>query len=108
MNEAPTNTELAQQIDSLRRQTFTLLLLLSIVSGTLTVFLYRQASLTRRDIAAIKPQAAQVIQGFNQTRPLIQNFVQQLVAYGQAHPDFQQQVLKKYGITPQSAAAMKK
>ena len=108
MNESPTNTELAQQIDSLRRQTFTLLLLLIIVSGTLSVFLYRQASLTRRDIAAIKPQAAQVIQGFNQTRPLIQNFVQQLVAYGQAHPDFQQQVLKKYGITPQTVAAMKK
>jgi hypothetical protein len=105
MNESPTNTELSDQIAALRRQTFTLLLALIIVSGTLTVFLYRQASLTRRDIAAIKPQAAQVIQGFNQTRPLIQNFVQQLAAYGQAHPDFQQAVLKKYGITPQSLAA---
>ena len=107
-NESSTNAELSQQIDALRRQTFTLLLALIIVSGTLTVFLYRQAGLTRRDIAAIKPQAAQVIQGFNQTRPLIQNFVQQLVAYGQAHPDFQQAVLKKYGITPQTVAALKK
>ena len=107
-NESSTNAELSQQIDGLRRQTFTLLLALIIVSGTLTVFLYRQAGLTRRDIAAIKPQAAQVIQGFNQTRPLIQSFVQQLVAYGQAHPDFQQTVLRKYGITPQSIAAAKK
>jgi hypothetical protein len=82
MNESPTNPEILDQIAALRRQTFTLLLALIIVSGTLTVFLYRQSSLTRRDIAAIKPQAAQVIQGFNQTRPLIQNFVQQLVAYG--------------------------
>jgi hypothetical protein len=104
-NEFPTNTELSQQIDALRRQTFTLLLALIIVSGTLTVFLYRQASLTRRDIAAIKPQATQVIQNFNQNRPMIQSFVQQLVAYGQAHPEFQQQVLRKYGITPQTLAA---
>ena len=102
------NDEISYQIDALRRQVFILLLVLIIVSGTLTVFLYRQASLTRRDIAAIKPQATQVIQAFNQNRPAIQNFVQQLVAYGQAHPDFQQTVLKKYGITPQTVAALKK
>ncbi len=108
MNEPQTNTGLSDQIDALRRQLFTLLLALIIVSGTLTVFLYRQATLTRRDIAAIKPQAAQVIQVFNQNRANIQAFVQQLAAYGQAHPDFQQQVLKKYGITPQTVAAPKK
>jgi sensor domain CHASE-containing protein len=102
------NDEISYQIDALRRQVFILLLALIIVSGTLTVFLYRQASLTRRDIAAIKPQATQVIQVFNQNRPAIQNFVQQLVAYGQTHPDFQQMVLKRYGITPQSVAAIKK
>jgi hypothetical protein len=108
MNESPTNTELSEQIAALRRQTLTLLLALIIISGTLTVFLYRQSSLTRRDIAANKPQVTQIIQGFNQNRPLIQSFVQQLVAYGQAHPDFQQTVLKKYGITPQTVAAAKK
>lgn len=108
MNELQTNNGLSNQIDALRRQVFTLLLALIIISGTLTVFLYRQATLTRRDIAAIKPQAAQVVQIFNQNRPAIQSFVQQLVAYGKSHPDFQQQVLKKYGITPESVAASKK
>lgn len=108
MNESPTNTELSEQIAALRRQTFTLLLALIIVSGTLTVFLYRQASLTRRDIAASKPQATQIIQAFSRTQPLIQTFVKDLVAYGQAHPDFQQLVLKKYGITEQTVAAPKK
>ncbi len=107
-NESPTNTELAQQIDALRRQTFTLLLALIIVSGTLTVFLYRQASLTRRDIAAIKPQATLVIQTYTQDLPVIQSFVKQLVAYGQAHPEFQQQILNKYRITPQTVAGLKK
>src|SRR6267154_3290600 len=104
MNESPTNTELSQQIDALRRQTFTLLLALIIVSGTLTVFLYRQASLTRKDIAAIKPQATQIIQAFNQNGPNIQNFVKQLAAFGATHPDFQP-VLKKYGIPLTNAAA---
>jgi hypothetical protein len=85
-----------------------LLLALIIVSGTLTGYLYLQARHTSKDIAAIKPQATQIIQAFNQNRPVIQSFVQQLVAYGQAHPDFQQQVLKKYGITPQTVAAAKK
>lgn len=108
MNESPTNTELSEQIAALRRQTFTLLLALIIVSGTLTVFLYRQASLTRRDIATSKPQAMQIIQAFGKTQPLIQTFVKDLVTYGQAHPDFQQLVLKKYGITEQTAAAPKK
>jgi hypothetical protein len=112
MNESEPNSntyaELAKQIDALRGQTFSLLLALIIVSGTLTVFLYRQASLTRRDIAAVKPQATQIIQIFKQNQPLIQNFVQQLVAYGKTHPDFQQSVLKKYGITPQTVAAPKK
>jgi hypothetical protein len=112
MNESESNSntyaDLANQIDALRRQTFLLLLALIIVSGTLTVFLYRQASLTRRDLAGVKPQATQVVQIFNQNRPLIQNFVQQLVTYGKTHPDFEQSVLKKYGITPQTVAATKK
>jgi hypothetical protein len=92
----------------LRRQVFILLLVLVIVSGTLTVFLYRQASMTRRDIAGIKPQAVQVIEAFNRNRPAIQTFIQQLAAYGQAHPDFQQAVLKKYNITPQTVNPPKK
>jgi hypothetical protein len=50
----------------------------------------------------------QIIQNYNQNVPVIQTFVKQLVAYGQTHPDFQQQVLKKYGITPQTIAALKK
>ena len=104
MNESPTSTELSDQIAVLRRQTFTLLLALIIVSGTLTVFLYRQASLTRRDIAAVKPQATQIIQAFTQNGPNIQLFIKQLAAFGATHPDFQP-ILKKYGIPPVAAGA---
>jgi hypothetical protein len=109
MNESNphTHVEISEQICALQRQTFMLLLALIVVSGTLTVFLYRQASLARTDITNLKPQATQVINAFNQNHANIQSFVRQLAAYGQTHPDFQQQVLKKYGITPQTIAPRK-
>ena len=63
MNESETNsavqTELMDQVVALRHQVFTLLLALVVVSGTLTVYLYRQASLAGKDLAAVKPQATQ-------------------------------------------------
>ena len=108
MNESFTSAEISDQIAALRRQTFTLLLALVIVSGTLTVYLYRQATLTRRDIAAVKPQAMQIIQAYNQNLPGITNFVAHLIVYGQTHADFQRQILDKYRITPQSIAPPKK
>jgi hypothetical protein len=108
MNESETNspaqTELMDQIVALRHQVFTLLLALVVVSGTLTVYLYRQASITGKDIAAIKPQATRIIQEFSQNRVGMENFVKQLSAYGNTHPDFQP-ILKKYGIVPQPATA---
>jgi hypothetical protein len=108
MNESETNstaqTEMMNQIVAMRHQIFTLLLALVVVSGTLTVFLYRQASMTGRDIAAIKPQATRVIQVFSDRRMSMDNFVKQLAAYGYTHPDFQP-ILKKYRIEPQPLAA---
>ena len=87
------------EISALKRQVFTLLVALVVVSGTLTVYLYRQASITGKDITAIQPQAQQLIGAFNQNQSLMISFVNQLVVYGQAHPDFRP-VLMKYGIQP--------
>ena len=106
MNESETNLpvqiELMDQIVALRHQVFTVLLALVVVSGTLTVVLYRQARLTGRDIDAIKPQATQIIEAFKQEQPVMENFVKQLTAYGATHPDFQP-ILKKYGLVPPAA-----
>jgi hypothetical protein len=108
MNESETNsaaqTELMDQIVALRHQVFTLLLALVVVSGTLTVYLYRQASLAGKDVAMIKPQATKIIELFNQRHASMDNFVKQLAAYGNTHPDFQP-ILRKYGIVPPSAGA---
>ena len=100
MNDSNPTTEISSQIAALQRQVFILLLALIVVSGTLTVFLYRQASLASRDLAAVKPQADQIIYTFNLNHSNITNFVEQIQAYGQTHPDFQQQILKKYGLVP--------
>jgi len=101
MNETESNSplsgDLASQVAALQRQIFTLLLALIVVSGTLTVYLYRQASVTRKDIESIRPQAEQIISSFNQNRAGMQAFVNQLVDYGRTHPDFQP-ILKKYGL----------
>jgi hypothetical protein len=108
MNESETNppvqTDLMDQMVALRHQVFTLLLALVVVSGTLTVVLYRQAKLTGRDIDIIKPQATQIIAAFKRDQPAMENFVKQLTAYGFTHPDFQP-ILKKYGIVPTQPAA---
>jgi hypothetical protein len=98
------NEELNSQISALQRQAFILLVALVCVSGTLTIFLYRQASLAGKDINALKPQAQQIIGAFNQNQALMTKFVEQLADYGKTHPDFQP-VLKKYGLVGQPAAA---
>lgn len=106
------DNDLNPEIAALRTQVFTLLVALIIVSGTVTVYLYRQASTLRKDIDSIAPQAHQIITAFEKNQPLMVNFVNSLVAYGQTHPEFRP-VLLKYGITPPPAgvaapAALKK
>jgi hypothetical protein len=88
-------TDNSGEIAALRNQVFILLVALIVVSGTLTVILYRQVSITGKDIRmeqttlnGLKPQA----QAINQ-------FVARLISYAQRHPDFVP-VLKKYGINP--------
>lgn len=98
---SPAPAELSNQIAALRQQVFTLLLALVVVSGTLAAYLYYQSRVLGRDITNVKPQAVQVIQTFNQSRPKLEGFVNQLVAYGQTHQEFQQQVLEKYNIKPE-------
>ena len=64
--DSPPPTELTDQIAALRRQMITLLLALIVVSGTLTVYLWYQSRITGKEIDAIRPQAMQMMQMFNQ------------------------------------------
>jgi hypothetical protein len=100
------SNELNEQVSALQRQVFALLLALIVVSGTLTVYLYRQASLTRKDTDALQQQAGPVIAIFRQNQAAMINFVNQLVIYSQTHPDFRP-VLLKFGITPPTSEPRK-
>ena len=76
------------EISALKRQVFTLLLALIVVSGTLTVYLYRQASITGKDIDAIKPQAQQIIGTFNKDQKLYALFDKKEGLVGKGHQYF--------------------
>jgi hypothetical protein len=96
-------TDNNSEISALRNQVFVLLIALIVVSGTLAVYMFRQASLMRKDIDAFKQQTQPIMTAYNQNKALIGNFESQLIAYGKTHPDFVP-ILAKYGFVQQVAA----
>ena len=89
------------EVSTLRSQLFIQLIAMVVIAGTLTVYLYRQYVLERKQVA----QAQQVISVYTQSESNMVNFVNELAVYGEKNPDFAQQVLKKYGIVPPTGAA---
>jgi len=100
---APEAENLKLRCDSMQRQMTTLLLALVIVSGTLTVFLWRQTRYARRDLDSIKAAAAPVIQDFNRNRAGLETFVAKVAEYGRAHADFTP-IMVKYGLASVTTA----
>jgi hypothetical protein len=96
------SAELRQQCASLQRQVTTLLLAVFVLSGTVTVFLWRQARYARKDLEVLKPPAAQIIQSFKQEKPIMDDFVAKLAEFGKTHPDFMP-IVNKYKIQPVTA-----
>lgn len=92
----------SSEIAALKNQVFTLIIALIVISGTLTVYLYRQSSLASKDLVQAKQLNALV----TQNEAALGNFINKLTAYGEKHPDFLP-VLKKYGIMPKPAASDK-
>ncbi len=88
------------EISALRTQVFIQQVALVIAVGCLTAFLYRQASSEGKQIT----QSIRIVAGYKQQEPKIVDLLNQLVAYGQKHPDFSKAVLKKYGVVPDAAA----
>lgn len=82
-----------EEIAALKNQLFVLLIALIVVSGTLTVVLYRQVSLANKDITQNQRMSAQL----STNAVVIDTFVRRLMVYGEKHPDFVP-VLKKYGL----------
>jgi hypothetical protein len=94
-------SDLAGQVAALQRQVFTLLLALIVVSGTLVAYLGYESHHLGKDINDIN---SRIVLPYKQKLPAIEGFVSQLVAYGQAHPDFRP-ILVKYGLVPATPPA---
>ena len=93
-------TDLQAQCDALRHLIVSVLILVIVISGTLNIYLLRQWRTASKDLAGIRPQAAQMIAEYQKVSgPLMSDFVKKLTEYSRSHPDFAP-VLAKYGIKP--------
>lgn len=81
------------ELTAIKNQLFILLIALIVVSGTVTVVLFRQVSLANKDITQGQRMQAQL----TTNAVVIDTFVRRLAAYGEKHPEFLP-VLKKNGI----------
>ncbi len=96
----PDTSDLQAQYDTLRHLVVSILILVVVISGTLNIYLLRQWRSTSKDLAAIRPQATQLIAEYQKVSgPLMQDFVKKLTEYGRTNPEFAP-VLAKYGLKP--------
>ena len=100
----PDASDLRAQFDQLRHLVASVLVLVIIISGTFNIYLLRQWKSTSRDLATIRPQAAQLAAEYQRvSSPMINDFLKKLVEYERSHPDFAP-VLARYGIRPAIAS----
>ncbi|MGO8678425.1 MAG: hypothetical protein ACLQVX_21495 [Limisphaerales bacterium] len=114
-NNPPAQTEpesLPTQYDSLRQLVLSVLVLVIVISGTLNVFLLRQAKTSSQELETFRPQVNAIVAQYQKNiGPAMDDFVHKLVGYGKTHPDFDP-ILTRYlpkpwpaGPTPFQAPA---
>jgi hypothetical protein len=81
-------SELRSQYEQLQQLVSSLLLILIVVSGTLSVFLLRQWRFVKAELSSVQPAAAQMQTEHNSSQPFTQDFLKKLAEYGRTHPDF--------------------
>src|SRR5436189_5543029 len=81
--------DLHEQIESLRHLIGSILILLVVVSGTLTIFLLREMKNTSAQLDAFRQGATNMIAVYQkQQAPVMDDFINKIKQYGQAHKDF--------------------
>jgi hypothetical protein len=84
----PELKDLQEQCNSLQQLVSSLLLVLIVISGTLSVFLLRQWRFVKTETDALTPQAAELIKEHTNNYAMTQDFVRKVAEYGRTHPDF--------------------
>jgi hypothetical protein len=81
--------DLREQVESLRHLVGSMLILLVVVSGTLTIFLLREMKNISTQLDAYRPGATNMIALYQkQQGPAMDDFINKLRQYGQTHKDF--------------------
>jgi hypothetical protein len=93
--------DLKETVAALQRQFFSLMLAVIVVSGTVSLYLYRQASLIRKDL----DQTEKIVAAFQHDRPVMLNFLGKLNDYAKTHPDVNQIVMRNGFAAPPATAA---
>ncbi len=110
-NKPPSPSEPSQlqaELDSLRNLVVSILVLLVVVSGTLTVYLARLAKTAGQELDSVRPQVntmvAQYQQYLKNAGPVQDKFIRDLTEYGSRNPDFVP-ILNKHGLKPAAGNA---
>lgn len=97
---------LQRECESLRHLVISILVLLIVISGAVNLFILRQTKYVQTDLKAVRPQVAQMLEEYNRTSaPLMNDFVQKLVVFGQKNSDFVPILLKYRLISTNPPAA---
>lgn len=89
------SADLPRQVQQLRTMLMVTLVLVVLISLCLNVYLWRQLVYLRRDLAAFKPQANQLISNYQRNEPAVREFLRKLTEYSRTHLDFAP-ILQKY------------
>jgi hypothetical protein len=99
-NPAPSQSELSElqtQYNHLQQLVASLLLVVLVISGTLTIYLLRQWRFVQGELDAVAPQATQLLSEHTNNYAMMQDFVKKLAEYGRTHTDFEP-IAKKYHL----------
>jgi hypothetical protein len=96
--------DLQAQFDALRHLVTSTLILVIVVSGTFNIYLLRQWRTVSKELAQIRPQAAQIITDYQKSGPMMDDFVNRITEYGRTHADFAP-IMAKYNLRPAGTAS---
>jgi hypothetical protein len=89
--------QLRAECDSLRHLTISMLILLIIVSGTLSIFLLRQYRNSQDELLQAQQQISAVMPQYQKVKPAWDDIDRKLAEYAKSHPDFND-IAIKYGL----------
>ncbi len=96
--------ELKSQYNSLHSTLVAALLLMIVVSGTIWIFMMRQAKTAKLDLDMIGVNYINAMVQFERTKPVIDETVKKMQDFGRTNADFVP-ILSKYNLLPGATSA---